>query len=85
VIAAIVYVLFAVLRALEMLLIGRVIASWLSADRNNVRVFFETTEPVLNLVRPWTRRVPGPLDWSPWLVLVVIEATRLFLASLLLG
>jgi hypothetical protein len=36
---------------------------------------------VLALVRPWTRRVPGPLDWSPWLVLVLIEATRMVLAS----
>lgn len=82
-IAAVLYVLFAILRALEMLLIGRVIASWLGADRNNfiVRILFETTEPVLDLVRPWTRRVPGPLDWAPWLVLVLIEALRLFLAS----
>lgn len=82
---ALLYVVFAILRVLELLLFGRILASWLSADRSNfiVRVLFETTEPVLALVRPWTRRVPGPLDWAPWLVLVLIEATRLFLASLL--
>jgi YggT family protein len=85
VVFAVLYVLFAILRVLELLIIGRVIASWLSADRTNfiVRVLFETTEPVLAIVRPWTRRVPGPLDWSPWLVLVLIEATRLLLASFL--
>jgi uncharacterized protein YggT (Ycf19 family) len=84
VIAAVLYVLFAVLRVVEMLILGRVIASWLGADRSLfiVRVLFETTEPVLALVRPWTRRVPGPLDWSPWLVLVLIEAIRMVLASL---
>lgn len=83
-IAALLYVIFSVLRVLEMLVIGRVIASWLSADRSNfiVRILFETTEPVLDLVRPWTRRIPGPLDWAPWLVLVLIEAFRIVLASL---
>lgn len=84
-IAAFLYVVLSILRVLELLILGRVVASWLSADRDNfiVRVLFETTDPVLALVRPWTRRVPGPLDWSPWLVLVLIEALRIALVSLL--
>jgi uncharacterized protein YggT (Ycf19 family) len=84
VIGALLYVVFSVLRVLELLLLGRILAGWLSADRSNfiVRICFETTEPVLALVRPWTRRVPGPLDWAPWLVLVLIEAMRMALASL---
>ena len=84
-IAAVLYVVFAVLRVLELLLFGRIIASWLGADRSRfvVRVLYETTEPVLALVRPLTGKVPGPLDWAPWLVLVLIEAARMMLASLL--
>ena len=62
VLAAVLYVVFAVLGMLELLILGRVIASWLGADRSRfvVRVLYETTEPVLALVRPWTRRIPGP-------------------------
>ena len=85
VISAILHVVFSVLRVLELLIFGRVVASWLGADRRLfvVRALFETTEPVLALVRPWTRKVPGPLDWAPWLVLVLLEATRLLLSSFL--
>lgn len=83
-VAAVLYVVLSVLSVVELLILGRVIASWLSADRTNfiVRVLFETTEPVLALVRPWTRRIPGPLDWSPWLALVLIQALRYALASI---
>jgi uncharacterized protein YggT (Ycf19 family) len=82
--AALLYVVFAVLRMLELLLIGRIVASWLDADRRNfvVRACFETTEPVLAIVRPFTRMIPGPLDWAPWVVFVGIEASRILLVSL---
>ena len=84
VIAAFLSIVFSILRVMELLIIGRVIASWLGADRTRliVRVLYETTDPMLALVRPWTRRVPGPLDWAPWLMLVLIEASRMLLVAL---
>ncbi len=83
VIAAVLYVLSSILGMLELLIVGRIVASWLGADRSRtiVRMLYETTEPVLALVRPWTRRIPGPLDWSPWAAILLIQAARILLSS----
>ena len=79
------YALFAILRIAELLVIGAVIATWMDADPNNtiVRVVREPTEPLFVAVRPLARRIPGPLDWSPAIVLLGIEALRLLIAMVL--
>lgn len=79
------YVLFTVLRVVELLVLGAVIATWMGADPNNtiVRIVREPTEPLFVAVRPLARRIPGPLDWSPAIVLLGIEALRLMIAMAL--
>ena len=84
--SALAYVIFSVIGVVELLVIGRVIAGWLDADPMNfiVRVLRETTEPLFRLVRPLARKIPGPLDWSPWILLVGLEFTRRVIAAALL-
>ena len=67
------------------LIFGRVILSWISADPYNpiVQILYQTTEPVL---RPIRRRVGivGGLDLSPMILLLVIVFLRGFLVRSLL-
>lgn len=73
-----------VLWIIELLVIGRVIASWLDADRSNffVRILRETTEPLFMMVRPLAVKIPGPLDWSATIILLGLEFVRRVLLSL---
>jgi YggT family protein len=68
----------------ELLVIGAVIAGWLNADPTNflVRILRETTEPLFRLVRPLARKIPGPLDWAPMIVLLGIEVIKRVLVHL---
>ena len=67
------------------LIFGRVILSWISADPYNpiVQILYQTTEPVL---RPIRQRVGivGGLDLSPMILLLVIVFLRGFLVRSLL-
>lgn len=83
-IASLVALVLNVLWLVELLVLGAVIASWLDADRNNflVRILRETTEPLFRLVRPLARRIPGPLDWAPFIVLLGIEVIKRVLVHL---
>jgi YggT family protein len=81
---AVVQIALVVLRIVQFLVLGAVIASWLSADSRNfiVRVLRETTEPLFRRVRPLARKIPGPLDWSPMIVLLAIEFVKIVLFRL---
>jgi YggT family protein len=81
---AVLEVVFTVLRIVQLLILGRVVAGWLNADENNfiVRVLRETTEPLFALVRPLARKIPGPLDWSPVILLVGLGFVRHLLGLL---
>ncbi|MBI1847455.1 MAG: YggT family protein [Candidatus Rokubacteria bacterium] len=74
-----------VLWAYMILIIARVVVSWVSADRYNpiVRFISRTTEPVLGPIR---RRLPdlGGLDISPMVVILGIYFLREFVVSSLL-
>lgn len=81
---AIAYILLKILGIIELLVIGRVVASWLDADPSNfiVRVLRETTQPLFILVRPLARKIPGPLDWSAVIILLGIEFLSLVITTL---
>lgn len=68
------------------LLFGRVIISWVSADPYNpiVRFIHTSTEPFLVIVRKYLPRIPGPLDWSVFIVFVIIIFIRYFLVASLM-
>jgi YggT family protein len=59
---------------IQVLVIGSVIVNLLGADRSNpiVRILTETTEPIYRPLRKLTRKIPGPLDWAPVVVLLIV-------------
>jgi len=64
-----------VISLVELMVILNVITRWADADPNNVfvRIIRGPTDPLLRLVRPLARKIPGPLDWSPVIVLLGLE------------
>ncbi len=70
----------------SLLIIGRVIVSWVNPDPNNaiVNFIFRVTEPVLAPVRSVIPAFGG-LDFTPILVLVGIQLLESVVVKLLLG
>lgn len=71
--------------AFNILLIVRIIMSWVMEDIHGNwfgQVIFELTEPVLGPVR---RLIPGdsPIDWSPMITVLGLYALRLLVFGLL--
>jgi YggT family protein len=67
-------VLDSVLFVLQIVVIASVVISWVNADPGNpiVRAIRAVTEPLYAIFRPITRKIPGPFDWSPIFVLLLI-------------
>jgi YggT family protein len=86
-VAAIALVLRQVAMLYEIVLIGRVVVSWVGADPGNpiVRILIQLTEPVMSRVRRFVPPVAG-LDFSVLVVLLVVEyGIRFYLVNTLLG
>jgi YggT family protein len=69
-----------------LIVIGRVICSWVNADPYNpiVRFLSVTTDPILDRIRRMIPPLAG-LDFSPIIVVVIVEyGIRRFLVSTLL-
>jgi YggT family protein len=67
-------VLELILNFIQLLIIASVIISWVGADPNNqiVRAITAMTEPLYRPFRRLTRNLPGPMDWAPLIVLLII-------------
>lgn len=79
----VVAVILKVISFVELMVLLNVITRWVDADPNNffVRLVRGPTDPLLRLVRPLARKIPGPLDWSPVIVLLGLElVSRLLIA-----
>jgi YggT family protein len=66
-------VLAVVLQLVQFLVLGSIIASWLSADPSNpiVNALYRATEPMYRPLRKLTSKIPGPLDWAPFAVILI--------------
>jgi len=62
------------LRMIQILVFASVLISWVGADPNNqmVQMVRSITEPLFRPFRRITRNIPGPLDWAPLTLLLVI-------------
>lgn len=74
-----------VLDAYMFIIIGRVIVSWVSADRYNpiVRFLYEATEPFLSRIRRYIPILGGGLDLSPLILILAIMFLQNFLVPTL--
>jgi YggT family protein len=68
-------VLNGILWMMKLLIIGRVIISWVNADPYNglVRFIHALTDPPIRLVRRYIPRTHiGPLDFAPFILLLLV-------------
>ena len=74
-----------VLDAYMFIIIGRVIVSWVNADRYNpiVRFLYEATEPLLSRIRRYIPIFGGGLDISPLILILAIMFLKNFLVPTL--
>ena len=65
----------------ELIVVGRVLGTWFGADPRKpfMKALVAATEPVFQLVRPVARKIPGPVDWTPALVIVGLALLHHFL------
>ena len=70
----IVYVLDLILNMVEVLVIASVLVSWVGADPNNqlVVIVRNLTEPLYRPFRRLTKNLPGPIDWAPMIVILLL-------------
>jgi YggT family protein len=63
-----------ILNMLQILIILSVVASLLGSDPNNqiFRIINSVTEPIYRPIRRLTRNIPGPFDWAPFAVMLII-------------
>lgn len=57
---------------LKLAVIGRVLGGAFGADPSKgfMKTLHTVTEPLFQLVRPIARKIPGPIDWTPALVIL---------------
>ncbi|EYF01969.1 YggT family protein [Chondromyces apiculatus] len=65
----------------ELIVIARVVGSWFGADPRKplMKALTAATEPVFQLVRPVARKIPGPIDWTPAIVILGLGLLRHFI------
>ena len=67
-------VLEILLNMAQLLVISSVIISWVNADPSNqiVQMIQNLSEPMFRPFRKLTANLPGPIDWAPLCVLLII-------------
>ena len=62
------------LQMLQLMVITSALISMLSADPHNPIVKFirDCTEPLYRPIRPFTNKIPGPFDWAPFVVILIL-------------
>jgi YggT family protein len=69
----------------QILVIASIIVSWVSADPNNqiVRMIYAVTEPLYAPFRKFTKNIPGPFDWAPMAVLLLLVFLKVSIVPLI--
>lgn len=67
-------VLEIILQTVMVLIFASVLISWVGADPSNqiVSMIRSLTEPLYRPLRKLTRNLPGPLDWAPMILILII-------------
>jgi len=63
-----------ILNMIQFLILASVVISWVGADPNNqiVRMIRDLTEPMYRPIRKITGNFPGPIDWAPMIILLIL-------------
>lgn len=63
-----------ILNMVQVLIFASIIVSWVGADPRNqiVQMIGRMTEPLYRPLRGITSKIPGPFDWAPMILILII-------------
>ena len=62
-----------ILSMVQILVLASIIVSWVGDPNNQiVQMIYAVTEPIYRPIRRFTNRIPGPFDWAPIAVILII-------------
>lgn len=75
------WLLAKVLWTFQLCIVAHTIATLAGANPKNplVRLARALSEPILRIVRPLAKKIPGELDWSPVLAVIGLELLKRFI------
>ena len=77
-------VMSTVFSILKFLIIASIIVSWIGDNSNPiVQMLNQIVEPMYRPIRRFTKKIPGPLDWAPVVLILIIIALEEFVMGLL--
>lgn len=67
-------VLELLLNIVQLVIIAHIVISWLNAPAHNpiVQMVNAVVEPLLKPFRKISQKLPGPIDWAPMIVILII-------------
>jgi YggT family protein len=67
------------------MILASIVVSWVGADPSNqlVMMLRAVTEPVFRPFRRFTSKIPGPIDWAPMIVALLIQTAQVLLKNVL--
>lgn len=68
------FVLDLILNMIQLMVIASIVVSWVGGDPRNqlVQLVKNTTEPLYRPFRKFTSALPGPIDWAPFLLILIV-------------
>ena len=71
-------------RMINFLIIASIIVSWIGDTRNPiVQMLNQIMEPMYRPIRRFTQKIPGPLDWAPVVLILIVIALEEFFNRIL--
>lgn len=63
-----------ILNMIQFLVIASIVIGWVGGDTSKplVQLVINITEPMYRPFRVLTRKIPGPIDWAPMCILLII-------------
>ena len=63
-----------ILNMVQITIIASIVISWVGAPPSNqiVAMIHAITEPMYRPLRKYTSKIPGPFDWAPMVILIIV-------------
>ena len=68
------FVVDLILNMIQLMVIASIVVSWVGGDPRNplVQMVKNATEPLFRPIRSLTSKIPGPIDWAPFVLILIV-------------
>lgn len=62
-----------ILNFVQLLVFASIVVSWVGDSSNTiVQMIYSVSEPIYRPIRKFTNKIPGPFDWAPFAVILIV-------------